>query len=184
MKIRAIYQPTQQNPDRKEVIMAIPNDSNEITTTGQAFAVGEADDLAIMFAGKGVDFSLLWRDGLIARAIPSGSQYDIDACPLNTEYTRKVFVLNFNVEQNNEGFWFNVVVRHFLQGAHTVDPYDDIFVTTWVDNSVLIDGVGEYDYFIGLLRDNNSLGIEEIEAIQIPNMEQNGRFGSEIYPQT
>ena len=181
MKIRAVYQPTHDNPARKEVVSAMANDTNVITTTGQEIIVGEIAEVVDMLSGKGVDFSFLWKNDLIPRLEPINGQINIDACPLDSNYTRKVFVSNYNVKQNQKGFWFNLIVRHFLENVHSFDPYDDIFVTTWVDNTTQIDGIPEYNYFIDLLRNDNLLGIEEIQAIRIPVMQQNGRFGLEIY---
>ncbi len=188
MRIRAIYQPKANDLTKMEVVSAYPNDTNVVTTTGQEFAVGEGLRLAKTLSAEGIDFSLLWKNEFIDRISPNGTEIEIDACPLDNQYTRKVFPFAIPVDLNGNSFYFNVIVRHFINGHHSTDPYDDIFVTTLVDNSRTIigapqgyEGMGEYEAFKKMLRDNNGLGIEEIADIRIPFMQSNGRFNESIY---
>lgn len=198
--IRVIYQAKLNNPSQMEVVSAYPNQSDVITRTLQRSIVADKDEIPVMLGNKGIDFSYLWKshgvvngselegnigtEPIINRIDPKGPLFDIDPCPLDETYTRKVFVFGFNVQQNEKGFWFNLIVRHYKDGVYTIDPYDDIWVPTWVDNTKTVPGtddMGEYDFFIDMLKSNNSIGIEELQGLRIPVMQANGRFGIEIY---
>ena len=183
MKYRAVYQP-KTNQSSLEVVAAYENDSNVITTTGQTFLVDEVDSLIWKLSSTGVDFSFMWKNGIIGRVQPVRPEIDISDHPNVADVKRKVSVYGTNPDYNNERFRFNVLVRHFdSQGTHLVgQDIDDVFVSRIVDNSQDVDDgqggqIGEYDFFYQAIQ---TIPLPTLEDGRIPIMDANGIF-NDIY---
>ena len=76
-------------------------------------------------------------------------------------------------------FRFSIVVRHFDDQGNYLTGTPDEFVSTEVDNSIQIDGVGEYDYFVAAL--NAGANLFDLQNQRISIMDSNGWFDSSLY---
>jgi len=166
----------------KKVIESVPNDNFTVTGSLQKFMIDTIPETIIRLAGWGINVSFLWKNGLADRLLPSAvsPEVAISAHPLNAEISRKVFVHSLTVDQANSQFRLNVIVRHFDEdGNHLIDgDYDDELASILIDNSKLVEGIGEFDYFVSLV--NQGANLFQLQPIHIGIMDSNGRF-NDIY---
>ncbi len=163
-----------------KVIECVEHTDLNVTGSTAKFVIDEMDDAISQLTGKGIDISFLWKNGHISRIAPIGQEVAISDHPSDSNIKRKVFIHSMPVLQNESAFWLNIIVRHFdSEGNHISDTQEDVWFSTKVDNSELIGEVGEFDYFKGLV--DQGASIFALQLAQIPVMDSNGRFGSNLY---
>ncbi len=141
---------------------------------------GTIEDAIDALVGKGVNFSSFWKDSLMSRFIPQNGEVPISNHPLESSILRRVFIHSMPINQQEKFFWLNCIVRHFnTSNDHIISPYDDEMFSIKTDNSVLINGIGEYDYFKSLI--DSGANMFQLQLAQIPIMDGLGRFGENIY---
>ncbi len=127
----------------------------------------------------GVDVSYFWKNDFIDRIVPSDitPEIDISDFPSDPTIKRKVFVYGMSIDQIKKQFRLNIVVRHFdVNGNHVTDVYDDGFYSSLATNGKLVGGVGEFDYFVGLI--NQGANMFQLQAANIPIIDSNGGFNN------
>ena len=171
MKHRIIY-------DQNKVIAAVEHSGNTVTSSNENFIIDDPVNAINFLSNAGVDFSYLWKEGLVDRIVPT-EEIAISDHPNDAGIARKVFVHSMPINQIDKFFWVNLIVRHFNSEDIHLNAPDDQMVTIKTDNSEQIEGVGEYDYYKNLIE--NGASIFDLQAAQIPIMDNLGRFGLQIY---
>lgn len=163
-----------------KVIECVEHTDLNVTGSTAKFVIDELPDAIEQLTGKGIDISLLWKQGFINRIEPQNEEIAISDHPTAAGIKRKVFVHSMPINQNDKSFHINLIVRHFdAEGNHIPDQHEDVWFSDFVDNSTLVEGVGEYDYFKGLV--DNDISIFYLQTAHIPQFDANGRFGESLY---
>lgn len=170
MNYRTVYNDT-------EVLTSIVNDDVTVTSSLEKFIIDTIDNTINRLESVGVDVSYFWKNGLASRFTPVDNEIAISDHPLDSSIKRKVFFKSMPVFQNDQYFLLNIIVRHFdSEDNHITDPYDDKLVSLRADNTVFINGVGEYDYFKSL--QDAGASIFTLQEAQVPIMDSLERFNN------
>lgn len=151
--------------------------------TGDTYTATKVDDKKIIIdtipmilnrlGGQGIDISYLWENDLHSRLTPGtyNPEVTISNHPTDSSIERKVFAFYTAIFWHEQAFSFNVIVRHFVNGVHDTETYDDKYVSETVNNDA-----GRFDYFFQLEQDGAS--ITDLQNNQIPIMDQEGVFNT------
>lgn len=175
MEFRTVY-------NSQKVIECVEHTEQNVTGSTSKFIIDTIENTIIRLAAWGVNVSFFWKNNLAPRfeATSVSPLIDISNHPLNSEITRKVIVHSLTINQAEESFRMNCIVKHFdAEGNHITDQnYDDELSTILIDNSKLVDGVGEFDWFVGAI--NQGANLFQLQPAHIAIMDGNNRF-DDIY---
>jgi len=165
------------------------NDTITYPADGIRFVRGTLAEVLDELIKNGINPSKLWKDGLISVLLPGSENplQDISDHPSPPDgYSvvhRKAFAIGLGVvyysDPDDKKFRYSIVVKHYDNQGNYIAAINDEFVSTEVDNSIQVDGVGEYDYFVAAL--NQGANLFDIQNQRIGIMDSNGWFGSSLY---
>ncbi len=161
------------------VIESVINDSNSITHSNEKFIIDTIPNTITLLSSNGVNISYFWKNGLTPRKTENGYPLiDISNHPVDDNVKRKVMVDSFFVDYDNHILQFNLVIKHYINGEYSYDPYNDEWKGSEITNLTEIEGTPEFDYFYNLL--NTGIPLGPLQAVHVGLMDNESKF-NDIY---